>query len=195
MRFHFFTVDALAPAAGANELNAFCAQHRVAAVDKQFIAQGAHSYWLFCLTTVEADGAERAAAGGGKRARIDYREVLSEGDFAVYAELRELRKTIAEHDGLPIYALFTNEQLAEMVTVRATISRKANVQINRRQAAATRYGARCTPLSAERLPKRRLQGGVPCPLAIPAKSSFPTPFRSPGRVTGARTTNTVCGWP
>lgn len=120
MRFHFFTVDALAPAAGANELNAFCAQHRVAAVDKQFIAQGAHSYWLFCLTTVEADGAERAAASGGKRARIDYREVLSEGDFAVYAELRELRKTIAEHDGLPIYALFTNEQLAEMVTRRAT---------------------------------------------------------------------------
>ena len=120
MQFHFFTVDALAPTVGASELNAFCTQHRIALVDKHFVERGAHAYWLFCLSTVDADGAERAVAGGGKRARIDYREVLSESDFAVYAELRELRKTIAEHDGVPIYALFTNEQLAEMVTRRAT---------------------------------------------------------------------------
>ncbi|HNC17643.1 MAG TPA: HRDC domain-containing protein [Accumulibacter sp.] len=122
MRFHFFTIDALAPAAGASELNAFCAQHRVVSVDKQFIDRGLQACWLFCLSTVDGDGMERPPAGG-KRGRIDYREVLSETDFAVFAELRDLRdlrKTLAEQEGVPMYALFTNEQLAEMVTRRAT---------------------------------------------------------------------------
>ena len=35
MRFHFFTVEALTPTAGEAELNAFCAQHHLASVDKQ----------------------------------------------------------------------------------------------------------------------------------------------------------------
>jgi superfamily II DNA helicase RecQ len=52
--------------------------------------------------------------------RIDYRERLSEADFAIYAKLRSLRKSIAERDGLPAYALFTNEQLAAMVQQRVT---------------------------------------------------------------------------
>jgi superfamily II DNA helicase RecQ len=119
MRFHFFTVEALTPAAGEAELNAFCTQHRIASVDKQFVDQGAHSYWLFCLTIVNSDGAERSSSGG-KRGRVDYREVLSETDFAVFADLRDLRKRMAEQEGVPMYALFTNEKLAEMVTRRAT---------------------------------------------------------------------------
>jgi hypothetical protein len=38
MRFHFFSVEALAPTSGEAELNAFCAQHRIASVDKQLVA-------------------------------------------------------------------------------------------------------------------------------------------------------------
>ena len=75
MRFHFFSVEALAPTAGEAELNAFCAQHRIASVDNQFVAHGTYGYWLFCLTTVEGDGAERSS-GAARRGRIDYREVL-----------------------------------------------------------------------------------------------------------------------
>jgi superfamily II DNA helicase RecQ len=41
--------------------------------------------------------------------------VLSEADFAVFAKLRELRKSIAEAEGVPPYAVFTNEHLASMV--------------------------------------------------------------------------------
>ena len=51
---------------------------------------------------------------------IDYREVLAEQEFAVFAKLRALRKTLAEREGLPAYALFTNDQLAAMVQQRAT---------------------------------------------------------------------------
>lgn len=119
MGFHFFTVEALTPTERETKLNAFSAQHRIASVDKQFVDQGAHSYWLFCLTTVDGNGAE-SSSSSGKRGRVDYRDVLSETDFAVFADLRDLCKTMAEQEVVPMYALFTNEQLAEMVTRRAT---------------------------------------------------------------------------
>jgi superfamily II DNA helicase RecQ len=68
---------------------------------------------------------ERGGEGGGPgtadRAKrgVDYKEVLSAEDFAVFAKLRDLRKEMAEKEGVPPYAVFTNEQLAAMVTTKA----------------------------------------------------------------------------
>lgn len=44
--------------------------------------------------------------------------MLNEQDFAVYAKLRALRKELAEKEGIPAYAVLTNEQMAEMVQRR-----------------------------------------------------------------------------
>ncbi|MBI4754199.1 MAG: HRDC domain-containing protein [Betaproteobacteria bacterium] len=63
---------------------------------------------------------------GGKRERIDYREVLNEQDFAVFADLRRLRKGLAEQDGVPAYALFTNEQL---VALRARLQDERTLRL------------------------------------------------------------------
>jgi superfamily II DNA helicase RecQ len=46
--------------------------------------------------------------------------VLSAEDFAVFAKLREIRKAIAQAEGVPLYTVFTNEQLAQIVQARAT---------------------------------------------------------------------------
>jgi len=35
---------------------------------------------------------------------------------ALQPELRSFRKTLAEREGVPVYAIFSNAQLAEMVT-------------------------------------------------------------------------------
>lgn len=119
MRFRFFIVPAQGPEAAQDTVNNFCAQHRVVTVDRQFVALGAESYWALCLTYVEGAG-PLANPAGARRERIDYKAVLDEQDFARYATLRNLRKALAEEDGVPAYALFTNEQLAEMVTRRAS---------------------------------------------------------------------------
>jgi superfamily II DNA helicase RecQ len=58
--------------------------------------------------------------GSRPKSRVDYKEVLNEKDFAVYVKLRTLRKTIADKEGLPLYALFSNEQLAAMVQKKIT---------------------------------------------------------------------------
>ena len=114
MKYRFFSVLALSPQSDESELNAFCARHRVASVDKALILDGANSYWSFCIGY--QDGADKAQPT--RPGRIDYKEVLAEADFAVFVRLRSLRKALAERDGVPAYALFTNEQLAAMVTKR-----------------------------------------------------------------------------
>ena len=52
-------------------------------------------------------------AEGRNEGRIDYKEVLSAPEFERFARLRLLRKELAEKEGVPAYAIFTNEQLAQ----------------------------------------------------------------------------------
>ena len=102
------------PSASSDELNRFCSSHQVVSVDKHFVADGQNSFWAMCVVYQS----EQAAPGLVRRGKIDYKEVLNETDFAMFAKLRELRKKLAEQQGVPAYALFSNEQLAEMVRRR-----------------------------------------------------------------------------
>ena len=58
--------------------------------------------------------------------KIDYRTVLSDGQFSVFAVLRDQRKRFAEKDGVPVYAVATNDQLAAMV--RGAITTKSGLE-------------------------------------------------------------------
>ncbi len=118
MRLHFATVPVFSGTQAAEaELNAFLASHRVDSVDRQLVVDGPRSAWAICVAYV--DGPEPGSKAASKKGRVDYREVLPPEQFQVFARLRELRKKLAEREGVPPYALFTNEQLAEMVRRRA----------------------------------------------------------------------------
>jgi len=116
MKFEFFSIPACSPEQGQEELNSFCSSHRIASIEKQFVANGEQSYWAVCVSYLDS---QRKITAPGK-SKVDYREVLEEREFAVFAKLRSLRKTLAEKEGVPAYALFTNEQLADMVRGRIT---------------------------------------------------------------------------
>jgi superfamily II DNA helicase RecQ len=114
VRYQFFVIPAQNPGSAQEELNRFCAGCRVLNVEKAFVANGDRSFWSVCVTWLEgAQGKQKPT-----KSRVDYRDVLNERDFAVFAKLRSLRKSIAEQEGVPIYAIFTNEQLAAMVQKR-----------------------------------------------------------------------------
>lgn len=114
MKYRFFTIPANAPDPAQEELNRFCAGQRVVSVDKQFVQDAERSYWAFCIGYLDSQDSPKATAKG----KIDYREVLNEQDFAVFARLRTLRKELADGEGIPAYAVLTNEQLAELVQRR-----------------------------------------------------------------------------
>ena len=50
MKFRFFIVPAQYPEDGEEALNAFCSGHKVTAVEKQFVALGADSFWSVRVT-------------------------------------------------------------------------------------------------------------------------------------------------
>ena len=115
MKYRFFSIPANDPEPAQESLNRFCTEQQVVTVEKQFVQDADRSYWAFCVCYLDT------AQGGPistRKGKIDYREVLSEQDFALYAKLRNLRKSVAEQEGIPAYAVFTNEQLAAMVQKR-----------------------------------------------------------------------------
>ena len=130
MPMYFFSIPALDPQPAQDEFNRFCDARRVVAVDRQFVSAGRDSYWALCVTVASGAGPlpdalkapERRTGtrteGSGASGRVDYKTVLSEQEFEAYADLRTWRKTVAEAEGVPVYAVFTNEQLAEIVRRR-----------------------------------------------------------------------------
>jgi len=170
MRLHFVTVPIHGSAAAEDELNQFLATHRVMAVDRQLVADGTRSAWAICITYVDAGGSPGADASGKKR--VDYRDVLPDAEFQVFVKLRDLRKQLAEREGVPPYALFTNEQLAEMI--RRHVASAADLQRidGVGPARVEKYGRafldvlRAAPTVAISHPATAL--GVPAPLAGPA---------------------------
>jgi superfamily II DNA helicase RecQ len=122
MAYRFFTIPIKDEGMSAAELNGFLRGHRVLSVDRRWVEQGSESFWSFCVDYLDFGGAGLASSGknGTIRGKVDYREVLSPEDFAVFARLRQARQEIAQAEAVPVYTIFTNEQLAQMVRGRAT---------------------------------------------------------------------------
>lgn len=115
MAFRFFTIRLSSHGDAETELNAFLASNRILSVDRRFVEDGANSVWAFCVDYIPRNDSQRVVAAGLKKGRIDYREVLTPDEFAVFVRLRELRQKIAKEESIPVYAIFTNEQLSAMV--------------------------------------------------------------------------------
>lgn len=111
MAFAFFQVPTDAGAELARPLNAFLATHQIVRVTRQWCEAGRESAWAFCVEYLQGPG---SGFGLAATAKVDYREVLPPEQFEVFARLRTLRKTLSEREGQPVFAIFTNAQLAEM---------------------------------------------------------------------------------
>jgi len=118
MPFMFFKIRVNDDGGEAQRLNAFLSAHRVLSMRNKWVADGEKSFWAFCVDYLEPGKHQGSGPPPGNAQRIDYREVLSTDEFAVFAKLRTLRKQLAEKDGVPVFTVFTNEHLAERVRRR-----------------------------------------------------------------------------
>lgn len=110
---------------GEDALNGFLKRHRVLKMEKHFVAAGVDSFWAYQVQyeqTAPAGGGSSSgtasAPAGSKKGMVDYKEKLSEADFALFLQLKDWRKTRAEADGVEAYNVFTNAQLAEIAMQR-----------------------------------------------------------------------------
>ncbi len=144
MAYRFFVVPVHDEGSAIAELNGFVRSHRVLSVDRRWVDQGTESFWSFCV-----DYLERVAGGGADwqgQCHEPGEGRLSRGaepeDFAVFARLRQMRKEISQAEAVPVYTVFTNEQLAQMVRTRATTKAGAGKDRRGRRRADRKYGPR-----------------------------------------------------
>jgi superfamily II DNA helicase RecQ len=149
MPFKFFTIPVMDPQAAEASLNAFVGTHRVITVERQFVADGANSLWSVCVSYVNA---ESRPSADRRQGRIDYRELLPPPEFAVFAKLRALRKAQADRDGVPLFAIFTNEHLADMVRHRVMSLEGLGALDGVGKARLEKYGKAFTQLLKQEIP-------------------------------------------
>jgi hypothetical protein len=102
MALKFFIVPAFDPTAAEVEINAFIGRHRVVTIERRLVDQGSGSFWAICVDHFPAGAgpADGLRRGSLDRNRIDYKQLLSPEEFAVFSRLRDLRKEIAQAEAV-----------------------------------------------------------------------------------------------
>ncbi len=110
MQIRVFTVPITDSGEMLAELNRFLAAARVLEIDQHFYQNDKGAYWSFCVRYLSAPG--NAAPINLNKNKTDFKELLTEKEFAVFSKLRQCRKTIAANEAVPAYAVFTDVELA-----------------------------------------------------------------------------------
>lgn len=119
VRLKFFTVPIRDLASSNTELDSFLSCHRVLQVEKRFVELGQDSFWALSVEFV-GGALPVSAASAQKPPKVDYREELTEEEFEVFSKVRDWRKVAADKEGIPVYAVLTNKQIAEIVQKRVS---------------------------------------------------------------------------
>ncbi len=148
MQIKLFTIPIGDSGAIAEDLNRFLRGNRVLEISHQFVEEGANSRWCFLVKYLESAGKE-SAASGRVRERKDYKEILDVPAFARFVKLRAVRKRLAEEDGVPAFALFTDDQMAALAQAESFSLEVMKKVSGIGEARVERYGARILALLAE----------------------------------------------
>ncbi len=126
LQYKFFMIRVQDHLESEEALNRFLRSVSIINVQREFVAEGANSFWSIVVEYMAKQPGSNGDRSASKKSRLDYKEILSEDDFAVFAKLRDWRKTKADEEAIPVYTIFTNEQLAQIAQSR--IVEKANLQ-------------------------------------------------------------------
>ncbi|HNW90512.1 MAG TPA: HRDC domain-containing protein [Bacteroidales bacterium] len=111
MQIQIFTVVVHNNSEELAKLNSFLRGHKIIDIDKQFVNNGQESFWSFCIRYIENG---LTLSNVAKTEKTDYKNVLDETTFKTFSQLRSIRKKLAEEDAVPAYAVFTDEELANI---------------------------------------------------------------------------------
>lgn len=141
VQYAIFSLPLYSGSPEEEELNRFLRGHRVIQTRKKLMESGAGTSWVFLVEYMEDQKSGASGRPQQSQQRVDYKEILLPEDFQLYSKMRELRKTVAESQGIPVYTVFSNDQLAEMARSRpanrADLQKLAGIG----EGKADRYGA------------------------------------------------------
>ena len=126
MQIKIFTLPVYNFSSEEDELNLFLRTHKVLELYHEFFQTGNSAVWCFCVKYIEGAIVENKNRVSQK---VDYKDVLDEHCFAVFSQLRECRKQIAQEEAIPPYAVFIDEELAGIARLD-TITEQTIASVN-----------------------------------------------------------------
>ncbi len=100
-------------------MNRFLKGNKILEVQNQLISNENSAYWCFCIRYIEKDLSQAIHS----KTKVDYKQVLDEATFQRFSKLRAIRKKVATDEGIPAFAVFTDEELAGLAKLD-TITQK-----------------------------------------------------------------------
>ena len=120
LQYKFFIIPIVNCEDAESELNRFLRSVRVITVDREFVSNGKNSFWGIAVEYLYGIHTESSETASSLKKKVDYREVLSPEDFTLFLKLRDWRKIAADQEGVPVYAVLNNDQLAKIAEKRIT---------------------------------------------------------------------------
>ena len=113
MQTRVFVIPVVDAQEATAEYDNFINSHRVIETERRFVEEGMRSCWVVWVSF--ADGTEVKRF---KNEPIDYQKVLSKEDYEAFNRLRDIRKEISQSEGIAVYLVFENKELAEIATAK-----------------------------------------------------------------------------
>ncbi len=110
MQIKIFSISIIGGEPANEELNICLRNKKVLQVENQLIHHSGSSFWSFCIKYLDTVSTPLS----GEKVKTDYKQVLEKAVFKRFSRLREIRKQIAQNEAIPAYAVFTDEELAEL---------------------------------------------------------------------------------
>lgn len=114
MQIKIFYLPIAATEEAMEEINHFLRSQRIVDIKKELAAIDGNSCWTFCVTYLEQNRTGDTADSSRPKGKVDYMKVLDPATFDKFAQLRKIRKQIAEKEAIPAYVIFTDQELAEL---------------------------------------------------------------------------------
>ena len=121
IQIKFFSVPVGYESDVEHEMNQFLRHHKIVKIRKEFVCQPDNICWCYAVEYLSGSDSQKGdkAADEKKKKKdekpkIDYAEVLSPDDFAIYAEMRTWRKELSEKKGVYAFTILTNAQMAQI---------------------------------------------------------------------------------
>ena len=112
MQIKIFSIPIPGGEAINEEMNKLLRSKKVLQTESELVNTENGTFWCFCIKYLDD------VSGTFRKTKVDYREVLDDECFQRFSDMRKIRKALAQKEGIPAYAIFTDEELAGLAKLK-----------------------------------------------------------------------------
>jgi hypothetical protein len=96
------------------EMNTFLRSKKILQMESQIVTHANTAFWSFCIRYLsDYVGRMPSSPFGHSGQKIDHQAKLDPKSAARFGQYRTIRRDLSKKEGIPAYAIFTDEQLSQ----------------------------------------------------------------------------------